>query len=94
MRAKKDIHDIARLLRTAGDEGRLKILCVIFGEKDICVSDIAAKLNMSVAITSHHLKVMARTGLLVATRSGKRICYVLPKTPIIADLKRLICKYK
>ncbi len=94
MRIKKDIHDIAGLLRTAGDTGRLKILCVIFDTKNICVSDIAEKLNMSVAITSHHLKVMARTGLLVARRSGKRMCYELPKAPFVGDLKRLICKYK
>ncbi len=94
MHTKKDIHDIAKLLRTAGDTGRLKILCVIFDAKGICVSDIAEKLHMSVAITSHHLKVMARTGLLVSKRSGKRICYELPKAPFVGDLKRLICKYK
>lgn len=93
-RTKKDLQDIATFLRTAGDIGRLKILCVIFATKDICVSDIAKRLNMSVAITSHHLKVMARMGLLTAKRSGKRICYELPKAPFVGDLKRLICKYK
>jgi DNA-binding transcriptional ArsR family regulator len=94
MRTKKDIQEVAQVLRTAGDIGRLKILCVIFETKNVCVSDIAERLNMSVAITSHHLQVMARTGLLVAKRSGKRICYELPHTPLVKDLKGFICKYK
>ncbi|MEI6479596.1 MAG: metalloregulator ArsR/SmtB family transcription factor [bacterium] len=94
MRTKKDIKDIAKLLRTAGDIGRLNILCIIFDKKDICVSDIAKQLGLSVAITSHHLKVMAKTGLLISNRSGKKICYELPKTPFVRDLKGFICKYK
>ena len=91
---KKDVEHIAKVLRTAGDTSRLKILCAIFDEKNMCVSDIAKKLDMSVAIVSHHLKVMAETGLLEPVRDGKRICYVFPKKPFVSDLKGLICKYK
>ena len=88
------LNDIAKLMRTAGDESRLKILCVIFNDKKICVSDIAEELNMSVAIVSHHLQVMAKEDLVVARREGKRICYELPKGPFVKDLKKFICKYK
>ncbi len=85
---------LARLMRTAGDESRLKILCVIFNDKKICVSDIATKLGLSVAIVSHHLKVMSREGLVAPLREGKRICYELPKYPFVKDLKKFVCKYK
>jgi ArsR family transcriptional regulator, lead/cadmium/zinc/bismuth-responsive transcriptional repressor len=88
------LNDLARLMRTAGDESRLKILCIIFGRKKACVSDIAEELDMSVAITSHHLKVMSREGLIVPAREGKRICYELPKDKFVMDLKRFVCKYK
>ncbi len=88
------LNELAKLMRTAGDESRLKILCVIFSEKKICVSDIAEELNMSVAIVSHHLRVMSKDGLVLSSREGKRICYGLPKGPFVKDLKKFICKYK
>lgn len=88
------LNELAKLMRTAGDESRLKILCVIFSKKKICVSDIAEDLGMSIAIVSHHLKVMSNEGLLVSIREGKRICYKLPDKPFVKDLKNFICKYK
>ena len=88
------LNELAKLMRTAGDESRLKILCVIFNEDKVCVSDIAKDLDLSVAIVSHHLQVMSKEGLVVSVREGKRICYQLPKEPFIKDLKKFICKYK
>jgi DNA-binding transcriptional ArsR family regulator len=81
-------------MRTAGDESRLKILCVIFAEKNVCVSDIARELDMSIAIVSHHLQVMSKKGLVVPVREGKRICYELPEDRFVKDLKKFVCKYK
>ena len=94
MKKDKDVEHIAKLLRIAGDTSRLKILCIIFEKKDMCVSDIAKSLNVSVAIVSHHLKVMAGAGLLESVREGKKMCYLIPKKPFVSDLKNLICKYK
>lgn len=88
------LNELAKLMRTTGDESRLKILCVIFNEDKVCVSDIAKTLNLSVAIVSHHLQVMSKDGLVTRVREGKRICYQLPKKPFIKDLKKFICKYK
>ena len=88
------LNELAKLMRTAGDESRLKILCVIFNEEKVCVSDIAKDLDLSVAIVSHHLQVMSKEGLVVSVREGKKICYQLPKKPFIKDLKKFICKYK
>lgn len=88
------LNELAKLMRTAGDESRLKILCVIFNENKVCVSDIANNLKMSVAIVSHHLQVMSKEGLVTSVREGKKVCYHLPKEPFIKDLKQFICKYK
>lgn len=88
------LNELAKLMRVAGDENRLKILCSIFGTKNACVSDIAQELGLSVAITSHHLQVMSERGLLTPVRHGKRVCYELPKEPFANDLKKFICKYK
>ena len=88
------LNELAKLMRTAGDENRLKILCIIFSKKKVCVSDIAEELGLSVAIVSHHLQVMSKEGLAVPIREGKRICYELPKGEFVKDLKKFICKYK
>ena len=88
------LNDLAKLMRLAGDESRLKILCTIFNNKGLCVSDIAKEINMNIAIVSHHLRVMSKQGLVSPLREGKKICYKLPKEPFVADLKKFICKYK
>ena len=88
------LNELAKLMRTAGEETRLKILCVIFNKKKVCVSDIAEKLHLSVASVSHHLQVMSKEKLLIPVREGKRICYELPKGSFTKDLKQFICKYK
>jgi len=86
------LNDIARIIKIAGDESRLRILCVIF-KKPVCVSDIAANLKMSVASASHHLRVMAGSGLLRPVRNGKNVCYELTENTAVNDLKKFICKY-
>jgi DNA-binding transcriptional ArsR family regulator len=88
------LNELAKLMRTVGDESRLRILCFIFSNKEFCVSAIALELHMSVAIVSHHLQVMAKQGLIIPVRDGKRICYKLSKDDFMNDLKKFICKYK
>jgi len=88
------LNELAKLMRTAGDESRLKILCTIFSKKKVCVGDIAKELDMSIAIVSHHLQALSREGLLLSVREGKRICYELPQDLFVKDLKKFICKYK
>ncbi|MFA6325226.1 MAG: metalloregulator ArsR/SmtB family transcription factor [Candidatus Paceibacterota bacterium] len=88
------LNELAKLMRVAGDENRLRILCLIFNKNKICVSDLAKSLNLSVATASHHLQVMSHEGLVDSVREGKRVCYQLPKGPFVKDLKKFICKYK
>jgi len=91
---KQNIESLAKKLRTAGDSSRLKILCLIFSDKKVCVTDIAKNLEMSVATTSHHLQSLTKEGLLESSREGKNICYKLTKSKLVLDLKKFICRYK
>ncbi len=88
------LNDLAKKIRTVGDETRLKIMCVIFSENRICVSEIAEKLGLNVAIVSHHLQALKDEGFLLAVRDGKNVNYKLSNDCFIGDLKKLICKYK
>lgn len=88
------IKSLARKIYTVGDYNRMKILCYIFNKKRPCVSDIAKQLKLSIATTSHHLKILSKEEMLISIREGKNICYTLSKEEIIKDIKNLICKYK
>jgi predicted transcriptional regulator len=72
----------------------MNIICTIFDDRGICVSEIAKKLGLSVAITSYHLKRLAAAGLLEPCQEGRKNCYRPTKVDFIKDLKRLIKKYK
>ncbi|HXK37525.1 MAG TPA: metalloregulator ArsR/SmtB family transcription factor [Candidatus Paceibacterota bacterium] len=87
------LNELAKKIRTVGDESRLRILCVIFEGRKICVSEIAAKLDMSVAIVSHHLRALQDEGLLIPMRDGKHVCYEISDEKFMEDLKKFICKY-
>ncbi len=87
------LNDLSKKMRVVSDESRLRILCTLFREDYICVSDIAGKSDMSVATTSHHLQVLQDEGVLESKRDGKRICYTLVNDAFVHDLRTLICKY-
>lgn len=88
------LNELAKLMRTVGEENRLKILCMIFDRKKACVSDIAKQLNMNIAVVSHHLQSLSQNDLILPTREGKYICYALKAGAFMDDLKKFICKYK
>lgn len=88
------IESLAHKFKLVGDPNRLKIICLILNDCDMCVSEIAKNLGLSVAITSHHLQALSKEGLLENSREGKNICYKLKKSDLVLDLKELICKYK
>jgi DNA-binding transcriptional ArsR family regulator len=84
---------LAQYMKTAGDASRIRIICYLMRSGEVCVSDIARDLKMSVATTSHHLQVMAKEELVTPVRNGKRVCYKLPKTALMNGLKKFICTY-
>ncbi|MFA6158571.1 MAG: metalloregulator ArsR/SmtB family transcription factor [Candidatus Paceibacterota bacterium] len=88
------VESLAKKLLIAGDSTRLKILCVIFDDRKACVSEIAKRLDMGVAIVSHHLQSLAKAGFLESNREGRQICYSLLRSRFNSDLKEFICRNK
>jgi ArsR family transcriptional regulator, lead/cadmium/zinc/bismuth-responsive transcriptional repressor len=87
------LNELAKMMRVVGDGHRLSILCHLMKREQLCVSEIASDLELSIATTSHHLQVLAEENLVFATRDGKRICYELQKTPLVWGLKKFICAH-
>lgn len=57
--------------------GRRAEIADLLAQGERSVEEIAAELEQTVANTSHHLRAMARAGLLTTRRDGTRIHYAL-----------------
>src|SRR5215203_1033041 len=67
---------LAEVAKALGSGRRAEIVDVLAqGERS--VDEIATELDQSVANTSHHLRAMARAGLVTTRRDGTRIFYAL-----------------
>lgn len=57
--------------------GRRAEIVDLLAQGERSVDEVAAEIDQSVANTSHHLRAMARAGLLTTRRDGTRIFYAL-----------------
>ena len=67
---------IADLLALFGDVTRVKILAELL-ENELCVSEIAGKLEMSASAISHQLRVLKQGRLIKSRKEGKTVFYSL-----------------
>jgi rhodanese-related sulfurtransferase len=87
--------------------GRRAEIVDVLAQGERSVDDIAAEIGQTVANTSHHLRAMARAGVLATRRDGTRIFYALASdrvgelwsalrdvaTEHVAGLERLAAAY-
>lgn len=59
------------------DPTRIKILLVLRKHEELCVSDIAQILKMSVSAISHQLNDLEQTGIVSSKKEGKSVCYCI-----------------
>ena len=61
---KTDLESLDDLLTVAGNDTRLKILCLLAQEHELCVCDMADVTGMTVSSISHQLSKLRANGLL------------------------------
>jgi len=66
---------LAQLFRALSDPTRLKLMCMLLEERDLCVGELAARSDISAPGTSQHLKLLELHGLAVRVRNGQKTCY-------------------
>jgi ArsR family transcriptional regulator len=71
----KDQEDLSFIFYALGDKRRLKILKLLLEYKNLCVSDIAYILGISIAAVSEHMKILKMSGLVNFQKRGKMVCY-------------------
>ncbi|MGX0137707.1 ArsR/SmtB family transcription factor [Cupriavidus metallidurans] len=89
----KDEHllpQLAELYKLLGNAARLKILLAL-ADRELCVCDIAHVLGLSMAATSHQLKLLRDQGWLTMRNGGKMVYYRLHNESLLNALKGDLC---
>ena len=82
MLEEKQLSAVSEFFKVLGDETRMKIINAL-SHGELCVSDIAAALEMTQSAVSHQLKLLRMAGQVKARREGKSIYYSLDDQHVI-----------
>lgn len=72
----KPINNMSIFFKYLSDPTRMKILLCI-GDDELCVNDIAAKINMTKSAVSHQLALLRQGRLIKNRKEGKEVYYSL-----------------
>ena len=64
------------ILKAVSEPNRLRVLCTL-SKTDICVCDLAKKMEVSHNLLSFHLKTLFGAGILDKRRNGNQIFYFI-----------------
>ena len=73
-----------------GDKTRYKMFKLLTGNQELCVSEIADQLGISVSAVSQHFKNFEMTGLVEKNRYGQKICYGLKDEAFVDNIKKVV----
>ena len=82
MLEEKQLSAVSEFFKVLGDETRMKIINAL-SHGELCVSDIAAALEMTQSAVSYQLKLLRMAGQVKARREGKSIYYSLDDQHVI-----------
>lgn len=85
-REEERLPELADFYKLLGNTTRLKILLAL-AAGELCVCDIAHVLGLSIAATSHQLKLLRNQGWLRKRDDGKMVYYRLHSADLLKALK-------
>lgn len=86
----KDFSRLLTLGKCFGDTSRIKIFYALETHKEMCVCDLAAVLETSMASTSHHLRFLKKHGLTKSRRDGKVVYYSLANKEVLSAIRAFL----
>ena len=85
-----DEQRLVHALQLLGDGTRFKIFKLLSSDEELCVSEIASRLNISASAVSQHFRNFEMIGLVEKERMGQKICYVLNnQDSLVQELKEI-----
>lgn len=79
---------LVHILQALGESNRYKMFKILLENRQLCVSEIANRLDISVPAVSQHFKTFELVGIVEKERMGQKICYQLKEDDKI--VKKLI----
>ena len=80
--------EVSGVLKALAHEDRLLLLCEI-SQGELCVSELADRLDIRQPSLSQQLGVLRREGLVETRRQGKQIYYRIADAKVLAVLRTL-----
>lgn len=81
---------LVRAMQLLGDNTRFKIFKLLSNKEEMCVSQIAAELHITVSAVSQHFRNFEYAGLVDKERVGQKICYMLRDDDVLVQQLLLI----
>ena len=82
---------LVNTMHVLGDQNRYKMFKLLVSGKDMCVTEIADTLGVSVPAASQHFRIFELVGLVDKKRHGQKICYGLKTDdPFVIKLINLV----
>lgn len=81
------MEDLAAVFKIFGDYTRLTILSLLMDHEELCVGDIAERLNMTQSGVSHQLALLKQSKLVKTKREGKSIFYSIADEHVSAIIR-------
>ena len=87
----QDEYALCEAFRILGDWNRFRMMKTLLEVKELCVSDLANIIDLSMSATSQHLRILELSGLVESERMGQMMCYrPLHQHPKVKALIKLI----
>ena len=77
-----DYPSISNILKTLGDERRLRIMHALTQEMELCVCDLSIIIDATIANTSHHLRKLHGENMVDYRKDGKLVFYSITNPQI------------
>ena len=86
---KKDYHQQSEVFSALSDPSRLQIIELLAGCDEVATALIAEKLEISLSLTCHHTKILAKAGLVEKRKEGQTTYIRLTRSPLLEILENL-----
>lgn len=80
---------IVHSMQLLGDSTRFKMFKLLSSNQELCVSEMASRLDISPSAVSQHFKSFEMLGLVTKQRTGQKICYVFSDDELVMELREL-----
>ncbi len=86
---------LIRAMQLLGDKTRFKIFKLLMSNDELCVTEIAEELGITVSAVSQHFRNFEMVGLVDKERMGQKICYMLKNNDdLVSELIKVANKRK